>query len=171
MLQSGRSSPRSGERDRQSRNPPPWVAARIAPLKPTRRLGAHAPPQARSLCHFSHPPEHRREQMALEWLPEQVAGWLKHEFPNQDTIWAFPSPAHDTASTMASTAGQPRGQIIEGRFIRDSSAEVEDRAIPRSRGGDLITGHRIYRHPGRTAVAFYDAVKVRAKTYPAWRRR
>jgi IS30 family transposase len=105
-------------------------------------------------------------KLALEWSPEQVAGWLKLEFPDQDTMRV----SHETIyrslfiqargvlkkelighlrsrrmmrrAQRASTAGQPRGQIIEGVSIRDRPAAVEDRAIPGHWERDLIAGSK-----------------------------
>ena len=103
-------------------------------------------------------------KLALEWSPEQIAGWLKREFPEQGTLRV----SHETIyrslfiqargvlkkellghlrsrrmmrrAQRASTVGQPRGQIIDGLSIRVRPAEVEDRAIPGHWEGDLITG-------------------------------
>lgn len=103
-------------------------------------------------------------KLTLDWSPEQIAGWLKRAFPEQGTMRI----SHETIyrslfiqargvlkkelighlrsrrmmrrAQRASTAGQPRGQIIDGVSIRDRPAEVEDRAIPGHWEGDLIAG-------------------------------
>jgi IS30 family transposase len=103
-------------------------------------------------------------KLALEWSPEQIAGWLKREFPDQGTMRI----SHETIYRSlfiqargvlkkelirhlrsrrkmrrvkhARTTGQPRGQIVDGVSIRARPAEVEDRAIPGHWEGDLITG-------------------------------
>jgi IS30 family transposase len=102
--------------------------------------------------------------LALEWSPEQVARWLKLEFPEQDTrrvshetidrrvfiqargvlkkelIGHLRSRRRMRRVKHASTIGQPRGQIVDGVSIRDRPADVEERAIPGHWEGDLITG-------------------------------
>ncbi len=103
-------------------------------------------------------------KLTLDWSPEQIAGWLKREFPDQDTMQV----SHETIyrslfiqargvlkkellrhlrsrrrmrrALHASTEGQPRGQIIDGVSIRDRPAEVDDRAIPGHWEGDLLAG-------------------------------
>ena len=103
-------------------------------------------------------------KLRLEWSPEQIAGWLKQEFPDQGTMRI----SHETIyrslfiqargvlkkelmghlrsrrrmrrAKSANTIGQPRGQIVDGLSIRDRPADVEDRAIPGHWEGDLITG-------------------------------
>lgn len=102
--------------------------------------------------------------LALEGSSEHVAGWLKLEFPEQDTrrvshetiyrrvfihargvlknalIGPLRSWRKMRRVKHASTIGQPRGQIVDGVSIRDRPAEVEERAIPGHWEGDLITG-------------------------------
>ena len=103
-------------------------------------------------------------KLALDWSPEQVSGWLKRTYPDDETLHV----SHETIyksifiqargvlkkelqkhlrtrrcfrqSRMSSTRGQRRGQIVDGISIRERPAEVEDRAIPGHWEGDLIAG-------------------------------
>ncbi|BFU96881.1 MAG: IS30 family transposase [Nitrospira sp.] len=103
-------------------------------------------------------------KLQCDWSPEQIAGWLKRAFPNQDTMRV----SHETIyrslfiqargvfkkelmghlrsrrrmrrSKHAHTEGQSRGQIVDGVSIRDRPAAVHDRAIPGHWEGDLMAG-------------------------------
>src|ERR1700683_2370989 len=91
-------------------------------------------------------------KLILEWSPEQISGWLKTEYPNDENMRV----SHETIyrslfiqargvlkkelmdhlrskrrmrrSRHASVSGQPRGQIVDAISIRERPAEVEDRA-------------------------------------------
>ena len=104
------------------------------------------------------------EKLAIDWSPQQIAGWLRRTFPENPDMQV----SHETIylslfvqsrgvlkkalvahlrrrrtmrrSKHASTAGQQRGQIIDAVSIRERPASVEDRAVPGHWEGDLLTG-------------------------------
>ena len=161
--------------------------------------------------------QHRRLQrlvankLQLEWSPAQIAGWLRQKFPDEESLHV----SHETIyrslflqargvlkkelmshlrskrmmrrSKLASTAGQPRGQIVDGVSIRDRPAEVDDRAIPGHWEGDLMTGAKnshiatlVERHsrftllvkvPGKDTASVVSALIPHIRQLPATLRR
>ena len=103
-------------------------------------------------------------KLEMKWSPEQISGWLKQEFPDQQDMQI----SHETIyrslfiqargvlkkelvthlrsrrmmrrSKLSTTKGRPRGQIIDAVSIRERPAEVADRAVPGHWEGDLLTG-------------------------------
>ncbi|RXH54070.1 Mobile element protein [Granulicella sibirica] len=118
-------------------------------------------------CWLAH---HRKLSLAvaskliLDWSPEQIPGWLKRRYPNNESMRV----SHETIyrslfiqargvlkkelmqhlrsrrqirrSVHAKAAGQSRGQIVDAISIRERPAEIEDRAIPGHWEGDLLSG-------------------------------
>jgi IS30 family transposase len=106
------------------------------------------------------------EKLKEHWSPEQISGWLKREYPSDETMRISHETIYRTLfvqargalkrellvhlrsrrmmrrSRRASTKGQPRGQIKEAVSIRERPAEVEDRAVPGHWEGDLLAGSR-----------------------------
>ena len=104
------------------------------------------------------------EKLAMQWSPEQIAGWLAIEFANDDNMRVSHETIYKTlfiqtrgalkkelishlrkarsirSSKHASTKGQLRGQIIDAVPISERPAEVEDRALPGHWEGDMISG-------------------------------
>lgn len=104
------------------------------------------------------------KKLRLDWAPEQIAGWLKVQYPDEaemrvshETIYRslfiqargvlkkelishLRSKQTMRRSKNSHTKGQVRGQIIDGISIRERPSEVEDRAIPGHWEGDLIAG-------------------------------
>ena len=104
------------------------------------------------------------KKLQLNWAPEQIAGWLKIEFPgdesnhvSHETIYRslfvqargvlkkelqqhLRSQRAIRRSRHASLKNDGRGQITDAVSIRERPATVEDRAVPGHWEGDLIAG-------------------------------
>ena len=142
---SGRAAYRAHDADRQA-----WVSA----LRPKRCLLA----LNRKLRDIA------ASKLILDWSPEQISGWLKIQYPDDESMRV----SHETIyrslfiqargvlkkelmnhlrskrrmrrSRHASGRGQSRGQIVDAVSIHERPAEVEDRAIPGHWEGDLLSG-------------------------------
>jgi len=105
-------------------------------------------------------------KLSLDWSPEQVSGWLKAEYPDDESMRV----SHETIyrslfiqargvlkkqllghlrskrvtrrSRNLNPEAQSRGQIVGAVSIRERPAEVEDRAIPGHWEGDLLSGSK-----------------------------
>ena len=103
-------------------------------------------------------------KLVLDWSPEQVSGWLKSEYPEDESMRV----SHETIyrslflqargvlkkeliqhlrfkrrirrSRHARDSGHHKGQIVDAISIRERPAEIQDRAIPGHWEGDLIGG-------------------------------
>jgi len=105
-------------------------------------------------------------KLILDWSPEQISGWLKMQYPQDESMRV----SHETIyrslfiqargvlkkelmghlrsqrrirrSRHSRVSGQSRGQIVDAISIRERPAEIEDRAIPGHWEGDLLGGTR-----------------------------
>ena len=103
-------------------------------------------------------------KLILDWSPEQISGWLKIRYPEDESMRV----SHETIyrslfiqargvlkkellghlrskrrirrSRHARIFKDSRGQIVDAISIRERPAEIEDRAIPGHWEGDLIGG-------------------------------
>ena len=106
------------------------------------------------------------EKLKEDWSPEQICGWLKREYPEDEAMYVSHETIYRTLFVQAkgalkrellahlrsrrmmrkgrhaSTAGQRRGQIKEAVSIRERPPEAEDRAVPGHWEGDLLAGSR-----------------------------
>lgn len=106
------------------------------------------------------------QKLREDWSPEQISGWLKREYPEDEAMHISHETIYRTLFVQArgalkrellahlrsrrmmrkgrhaSTRGQPRGQIKEAVSIRERPPEAEDRAVPGHWEGDLLAGSR-----------------------------
>jgi IS30 family transposase len=141
----GRAQYRANEADQQA-----WESA----LRPkTCLLGTHTTLR-----------EMVASKLIEDWSPEQISGWLKQQYPKNESLRV----SHETIyrslfiqargalkkeliqhlrskrrirrSRHASIHGHSQGKIVDAISIRERPAEVEDRAIPGHWEGDLLRG-------------------------------
>ncbi len=103
-------------------------------------------------------------KLGEDWSPQQIAGWLKLEFPGDDTMRVSHETIYLTLFVQArgalkrelvahlrrkrsirrprshSGASHGQGQIVDAVSIRERPAEAADRAIPGHWEGDLLGG-------------------------------
>jgi IS30 family transposase len=99
-----------------------------------------------------------------DWSPEQIAGWLKRRYPQDETMRVSHETIYLTLFVQArgalkrellehlrragsvrrprtqSRGNRGQGQIVDAVSIRERPAEAEDRAIPGHWEGDLLAG-------------------------------
>ena len=141
----GRSPYRASEADRQA-----WESA----LRPkTCPLATHT--KLREMV---------ASKLMLDWSPKQISGWLKLQYPNDESmrvshetiyrslfiqargvlkkelIQHLRSQRRIRRSRHSRDSGHHSGQIVDAISIRERPAEVEDRAVPGHWEGDLLGG-------------------------------
>ena len=103
-------------------------------------------------------------KLILDWSPEQISGWLKNQYPQDESmrvshetiyrslfiqargvlkkelIQHLRSKRRIRRSRHSRVSGHRSGQIVDAISIRERPAEIEDRAIPGHWEGDLLSG-------------------------------
>jgi IS30 family transposase len=103
-------------------------------------------------------------KLALDWSPQQVAGWLRRAFPDDAEMWVSHETIYLSLFVQArgvlakqltahlrtgrvtrrprahSAHGHGRGQIVGAVAISERPPEADDRAVPGHWEGDLLVG-------------------------------
>ena len=102
-------------------------------------------------------------KLKLDWSPQQISGWLKEQYPADESMRVSPETIYRTLFVQARGALKKellghlrgkrrirrsrvarkkdgRGQIADAISIRERPAEAEDRAVPGHWEGDLLLG-------------------------------
>lgn len=106
------------------------------------------------------------QQLARDWSPRQIAGWLRRTYPHRPELHVSPETIYRTLFVQArgalkkeltahlrsrrphrraqasATRRSRRGQIIDAVSIAERPATVDDRALPGHWEGDLLMGAR-----------------------------
>jgi len=121
-------------------------------------------PKACRLATHSKLQEIVASKLILDWSPKQISGWLKTQYPNdqslrvshetiyrslfiqargalkQELVKHLRSQRRIRRSRHASIHGHSQGRIVDAVSIRERPAEIEDRAVPGHWEGDLLRG-------------------------------
>ena len=103
------------------------------------------------------------QKLALEWSPQQIAGWLKRQYPDDPSmqisheaiyrslfiqsrgvlkkeLMAHLRTQRQMRLAKSAKPGSGHGRILDMVSIRERPAEADDRAVPGHWEGDLLTG-------------------------------
>jgi IS30 family transposase len=103
------------------------------------------------------------QKLALQWSPQQIAGWLKRQYPDDPDMQISHEAIYRSLFIQSrgvlkkelmthlrtrrqmrlakgARTGKGHGQIIDMVSIRERPAEAMDRAVPGHWEGDLLTG-------------------------------
>ncbi|MBC9035211.1 IS30 family transposase [Sphingomonas sp. JC676] len=103
------------------------------------------------------------QKLALQWSPQQIAGWLRRQYPDDPVmqisheaiyrslfiqargvlkkeLMAHLRSRRQMRHAKGANTGTGQGQILDMVSIRERPADADDRAVPGHWEGDLLTG-------------------------------